>query len=458
MLTERRHSLPPAVAFGGTGLAFGGLTFAAGAPTPLLVLFEHQWGFHAGILTVAFAIYAFGLLLSLLIVGSLSDYIGRRPVLVGALSIQLLAMVLFFFASNVEWVIVARAVQGLATGAAFSAFTAALVELAPARRRELGAVIGSVAPAGGIGLGALLTGAAVQFTGSPAKIVFAGLALVTSLGIGVAILSAETVSRRPGALRALRPNLSIPGPAVREFLAAVPLQIGAWMFVGLFLGLIPTIIRGLFHINSGLLNGATVFTEPAAAAIVGLFIGRISPRTSNQSGGAAIIVGSAVVIAGIAARVLPLLVIGGLIGGVGWGSSYSGTLRMLSPLAERDQRAGLFAAVFTVAYLAFGVPVIIAGQLIPQFGLPSIAIAYCVAIVVVATAGLIAQAGVALRRTRSDAVKPRPDQGNGLAPGWSGRLPPKTSAATRYPQPAASVHCAGKDIPRSGHAGPPRRT
>ena len=116
---------------------------------------------------------------------------------------------------------------------------------------------------------------------------------------------------------------------------------------------------------------------------------------------------------GIAARVLPLLVIGGLIGGVGWGSSYSGTLRMLSPLAEPDQRAGLFAAVFTVAYLAVGVPVIVAGQLIPQAGLSSTTIGYCVAIVVVATTGLIAQSGVARRRTRADAVRPGPDDDNG---------------------------------------------
>ena len=431
---ERRRSLPPEVAFGGTGLAFAGVTFAAGAPTPLLVLFEHQWGFHAGILTVAFAIYAFGLLLSLLVVGSLSDYIGRRPVLIGALSVQLLAMAMFFFASNIEWVIAARAVQGLATGAAFSAFTAALVELAPPRHRELGAVIGSVAPAGGIGLGALLTGAAIQFTGAPAKIVFAGLALVTSLGIGVAFLSAETVIRRPGARRASRPNLSVPRPAVREFVAAVPVQIGAWMFVGLFLGLIPTIIRGLFHINSGLLIGATVFAEPGAAAIVGLFIGGLSPRTSNQLGGATIIVGSAVVIAGIAARVLSLLVIGGLIGGVGWGSSYSGTLRMLSPLAQPDQRAGLFAAVFTVAYLAFGVPVIVAGQLIPQAGLSSTTTGYCVAIVAVATTGLIAQSGAARRRTRADAVEPRPDGDNGLVRGSSGRLSRGASSETGCPQ------------------------
>jgi MFS family permease len=154
----RRGLLPPAVLFGGVGLAFGGVTLAAGAPTPLLVFFEHRWGFHAEALTIAFAIYCFGLLFALLVFGSLSDYIGRRPVLMGALLVQFVAMLMFFFASGIGWLIAARAVQGIATGAAFSAFTAALVELAPARHKELGAIIGSAAPTAGLALGALLTG------------------------------------------------------------------------------------------------------------------------------------------------------------------------------------------------------------------------------------------------------------------------------------------------------------
>lgn len=446
-MAERRPVLPPAAAFGGTGLAFAGVTLAAGAPTPLLVLFEHQWGFHAGILTVAFAIYAFGLLLALLVVGSLSDYIGRRPVLIGALSVQLLAMVMFFFASNIEWVIAARAVQGVATGAAFSAFTAALVELAPQGRRELGAVIGSVAPAGGLALGALLTGAAIQYTGSPSKIVFATLAAVTSLGLGVAIFSSETVGRRPGARRALRPELSVPRPSVREFVAAVPLQIAAWMFVGLFLGLIPTIIRGLFDINSGLLNGATACTEPGAAAIAGLFVGRISPRASAQSGGAEIIVGGAVVLVALTVKVLPLLVLGGLIGGVGWGSAYSGALRILSPLVQPDQRAGLFASLFTVAYLAFGVPVIVAGQLIPRVGLSWTVIGYCVAIVVVATTGLIAQLVVTRREISSDIPQPRRLKEETFVPGWPGCLPPRR--VQRRDVPPMSKHVSERPSSRS---------
>src|SRR3954451_9148794 len=127
----RPVTLPAGVAFTGAALAFASLYLAAGAPTPLLVLFEHQWGFAPWVLTVAFAAYAFGLLAALLVVGSLSDHVGRRPVLVGALAVELAAMLMFVFAPGIGWVIAARIVQGVATGAASSAFTAALVELAP---------------------------------------------------------------------------------------------------------------------------------------------------------------------------------------------------------------------------------------------------------------------------------------------------------------------------------------
>jgi MFS family permease len=229
----------------------------------------------------------------------------------------------------------------------------------------------------------------------------------------------------------LRPELLVPRRAAREFVAAVPLQIGAWMFVGLFMGLVPTIIRGLFAINSGLLNGATVFVEPGSAAVAALVVGRISPRSSAQSGGAEIVAGAALVIAAIAARVLPLLVLGGLIGGVGFGSSYSGCLRTLSPLAESDQRAGLFAALFTVAYLAFGVPVIVAGQLIPRAGLSMTVIGYCAVTAVVATIGLIAQSAEARRRSSAEAAVIRRGEGEIFVPGWPGCSAPETAPRGR---------------------------
>jgi MFS family permease len=406
-LTESRHDripglatsepgrshrlLPPSAAFAGSAAVFASLYVAAGAPTPLLVVFEQQWHFPAWVLTVAFASYALGLLAALLVAGSLSDHIGRRPVLVGSLLVELGAMVMFVFAPDIGWVIAARTVQGIATGAATSAFSASVVEHAPERHKKLGTVITSIAPAGGLGLGALLTGAAVQFSGHATAIVFTALAVIMVVGTGVAAFSAETVSRRPGATSALVPRVSVPRAARREFLAGIPVHMAAWMLAGLFMGLAPTIIRDLLGLHSGLLNGATAFVEPAAAAVAGLFLGRLTSRRTVFVGGTGVLLGTAVIEAGVATGMLSLLWVGGVIGGVGFGASFSGAIRTIAPLVPPHQRAGLFASIYLVAYLSFGVPAIIAGLLIAPVGLQGTVLGYGVAILVAATLGLVTQ-------------------------------------------------------------------
>ncbi|MER7794827.1 MFS transporter [Streptomyces sp. NPDC097640] len=377
---------------------FAALYVAAGAPTPLLVVFEQQWRFPAWVLTVAFASYALGLLAALLVAGSLSDHIGRRPVLIGSLAVELGAMLMFVFASDIGWVIAARTIQGIATGAATSAFSASVVEHAPEHRKRLGTIITSIAPAGGLGLGALLTGAAVQFSNHASVIVFTALAVIMAVGTGVVAFSAETVSPRPGAVRSLIPRVSVPRAARREFVASIPVHMAAWMLAGLFMGLVPTILRDLLGLHSGLLNGATAFVQPAAAAVAGLSLGRLAPRRTILVGGAGVLLGTAVNMTGVATATLPLLWLGGLIGGVGVGASFSGALRTIAPLAQAHERAGLFAAVYLVAYLSFGVPAIIAGLLIAPLGLLHTVLGYGVAIIAAAALGLLAQYRMHTRR------------------------------------------------------------
>jgi MFS family permease len=300
-------------------------------------------------------------------------------------------MVMFVFAPDIGWVIAARTVQGIATGAATSAFSASVVEHAPERHKKLGTIITSIAPAGGLGLGALLTGAAVQFSGHATAIVFTALAVIMVVGTGVAAFSAETVSRRPGATSALVPRVSVPRAARREFLAGIPVHMAAWMLAGLFMGLAPTIIRDLLGLHSGLLNGATAFVEPAAAAVAGLFLGRLTSRRTVFVGGTGVLLGTAVIEAGVATGMLSLLWVGGVIGGVGFGASFSGAIRTIAPLVPPHQRAGLFASIYLVAYLSFGVPAIIAGLLIAPVGLQGTVLGYGVAILVAATLGLVTQ-------------------------------------------------------------------
>lgn len=389
---NRPWRLGPGAAFVGTALAFVAVALAVGAPSPLFVLYEQEWGFQPWLLTVAFAIYAVTLLITLLIAGSLSDHIGRRPVLMGALALQIVAMLVFLFAPDIGWIIGARAVQGIGTGAAMSTFTAALVELAPERLKKLGATIGSTAPVGGLAIGAFLTGLAVQFIAQPTTLVFVSLALLFAAGLVVVFAAPETVERRPGAIRSLIPRLAVPREARAEFIRGIPVFIATWMLAGLFIGLSPSIVHGVFHLDSGLLNGAIVAVPPAVGALAGLLLTRAPARTTAVWSMAGLVVGVVLAAIGIAGAVLPLLFAGAIVAGAGFGAGFSAPLRILAPLAPNDKRAELFAGIFLVSYLAYGVPALVAGELIGAIGLLPTALGYTVAIAVAATVALVVQA------------------------------------------------------------------
>lgn len=389
---RRGPRLRPAAAFAGTALSFVAVALAVGAPSPLFVLYEQEWGFQPWLLTVAFAIYAVTLLITLLVAGSLSDHIGRRPVLIAALGLQVVAMLVFLFAPDIGWIIGARSVQGVATGAAMSTFTAALVELAPERQKKLGATIGSTAPVGGIAIGAFLTGLAVQFVPQPTTLVFVTLALLFAAGILVVVASPETVRRRPGAVRSLIPRLLIPREARAEFAGAIPLFLATWMLAGLFIGLSPSIVHGVFHLDSGLLNGAIVAVPPAVGAAAGLLLTRAPARRTVVWSMAAIFAGVVIAAVGMAVAALPLLFAGATVAGAGFGAGFSAMLRMLAPLAPNDQRAELFAGIFLVSYLAYGVPALVAGELIGWIGLLPTALGYSAAIAAAAVVAFVVQA------------------------------------------------------------------
>ncbi|HEY6460588.1 MAG TPA: MFS transporter, partial [Polyangiaceae bacterium] len=144
--------------------------FLAGssAPTPLYPVYQASWGFTSVTVTVVFGIYALAVLATLLVVGSLSDHVGRRPVLLVATLVQALAMVIFASAHGVGALVIARIVQGLATGAAAGAAGAGMIDV----DRERGMVVNGVVPMVGTGLGSVLSGLFVQYLPGPTSLVY----------------------------------------------------------------------------------------------------------------------------------------------------------------------------------------------------------------------------------------------------------------------------------------------
>jgi predicted MFS family arabinose efflux permease len=367
--------------------SFAALFVATGAPTPLLVHLQERWGFAPWLVTFAFGVYAFAVLATLLLVGSLSDRVGRRPVLLAALSVQLAAMLMFAFAPDIGWVCAARVVQGIA---ATSAFTASIVELAP----RGGAVVSAVAPSAGLGVGALLTGVAVATAANPGRLVFLVLAGVAVASMLAVLRAPETVPRRPGALL---PHVHVPARVRPEFRAVVPVLVASWTLAALFLGLAPTIVRGVFGTGNGVVHGAYVFVALFAAGLAAVWLGRHPARVAVTLGAALVLAGALLLAASVWAGLVPLLWSGGVVSGVGLGASFSGALRCVAPLVADRERAGLFAAVYLVSYVSFGLPAILAGELIGPVGLVKTVIGYAALVAVAGLVALVAQLRLSAR-------------------------------------------------------------
>jgi MFS family permease len=377
--------------------AFAAFFIAAGAPTPLLPIYEANWKFPASMVTVAFGVYAIALLLTLLIVGSLSDHIGRRPLLIAALALELVSMLVFLVSPSITWIIAARVIQGVATAAATSSFSAAILELAPAERKHLAGVIAGLAPAAGIGVGALFSGVIAQFSSSAAATVWISLAAVMLIALAFAIFTPETATRKPGAVASLRPQVSVPPAARSVFAVTLPSLIAAWLVSALFLGLMPTILRLKFGIDSPAVSGFAAFAEQGTGGAVAVVLSTMKPQRLVFAGGLAIVAGIGFFIASITATSLPLLWTGAVVGGAGLGGAFTGTIRSLVPLAEAHERAGLFSAIYTVSYITFGVPVIVAGLYLSTIGVTAIALTFAAVTVVAAAAGVATQLATARR-------------------------------------------------------------
>src|SRR5919199_1517985 len=136
-----------ALAAGVIGLAL----FASVTPSPLYGTYAELWGFSPAVLTLVFGTYAFGVLTTLMLAGRVSDVVGRRPVLLVALGSLLVTTIVYMLAQSVVWLFVARGLQGLATGLALAAASAALLDLHPRRDAAGAGLANGVASAGGIG-------------------------------------------------------------------------------------------------------------------------------------------------------------------------------------------------------------------------------------------------------------------------------------------------------------------
>jgi MFS family permease len=351
-------------------VTLGFLLFASSAPSPLYVVYQAQWHFSPLTLTSVFAVYVVALLVSLVFAGSLSDRVGRRPVLLLALSVQVAAMVLFGVAHDVGVLFAARIVQGLATGVATGALSAALIDLQPDHRPHLGALLSAAAPPLGLAAGALGSGLLVEYGPDPLRLVYWLLVGVFALAIaGVAAMPETVRATEGGWASVLRPRVGVPHVARGAFVALAPVLVATWALGGLYLSLGPSLAVALLHSSSHVTGGLVIVALTATGALTSV-LARDHPPERVLAGGALMLaLGVGVTVLGLNEGVTALFFVGSVLAGVGFGAGFSGAFKTIVSLAPPTERAGLIAAVYVLSYLGFSLPAIAAGVAVSHAGL-----------------------------------------------------------------------------------------
>ena len=359
------------------------MSASGAAPTPLYHQYQEHFLLTPFMITIIFATYVLCLLFALLTVGSLSDYVGRRPSILAALALNVAAMIVFMTAGSAAALIGARAIQGFATGLALTTLAATILDT----DNERAPLLNSITVFVGLSVGTLGAGALVTFAPAPDQLVFAVLLLLSLVEALILWFMPETATTKPGALGSLLPH--VPKVARATFAAVSPVNIAAWALGGFYFSLMPSVVRAATGTELPILGGLVVASLTFTAAVAVVALRKLSAENMFVLGIVTLTTGVMLTLVGVESQNVGIMLFGTVVSGVGFGTVYSGTLRSLLPYALPGKRAGLLAAFFVEGYLSFSLPALAAGFLAPVIGLTRTADFYGVGVILLAATSLI---------------------------------------------------------------------
>ncbi|ALG07392.1 MFS transporter [Kibdelosporangium phytohabitans] len=334
-------------------------------PTPLYGIYQQRDGFPTWVITVIYAMYAVGVVASLYLAGHVSDWFGRRRVILAATLVEAVSALIFLVWPDVAGLIIARLIGGAGIGAMVATATAHLSELRliarphgdPARSGLISTVVNS----GGLAIGPLISGVLVQFVDSPLTVpyaIFLGLLLLSALAISLVPETVERTEERP----AYRPQaMSLPKDSRPKFYGAATGAFAAFALMGLFTALAPTLLTLVFGQPSRLFGAVATFALMGAAAVAQVVFARLTTRPQLQAGFALMAAGLVMVAVSVLTVSMVLFFAGAVIGGAGTGLAFRSSVATAASLAEPAVRGEVLAALFLGAYAGLSIPVLAIG-------------------------------------------------------------------------------------------------
>ena len=338
-----------------SGVALG----VSGVPAPLYGMYEEQWHLSPLSTTLVFAVYAVAALAAVLVSGKISDVVGRKPVLLGALVAMIVGLGVFLVADSMAMLMLARTIHGAAVGSIVVAGAAALLDLRPDHGVRSGQLSGV---SFNIGMTVAIVGSAVlaQYAPHPMRTPYAIVAVVCIiLGIGVIALREPHLTRVRGPIRIAKP--AVPPEIRGDFWFAALGVMASWSVLGVLLSLYPSLAAQQTHVHNLVFGGAVAGTTAFSAALAQLSATRMPARRAAIIGDVGMAVALILTVPVLATHSWPLVLAAAAVLGATFGLGFGGSLRYLSHVVPADRRGETMSAYYLLAYTAMAVPTIVAG-------------------------------------------------------------------------------------------------
>ncbi|GAA2245591.1 MFS transporter [Herbiconiux moechotypicola] len=397
--------------------------WSSGAPSVLYPIYAAEWNLPPVVVTGVFGAYPLALLLVLLFFGGLSDAIGRRRAMLLGTALIVVAAGLFAIAPDVLWLFAARIVQGVGTGLALGAATAAMVEHNPFRNPRAASAATTASTATGLTIALVLSGALAQFAPLPLVLSYVVLALIAAVTLVALALTPDDSPRtsradspRAGDTRASVADgtrtsrrsgtLHLPRGAVLAFAAATLSVSVAYTVGAIFLSLGSQMARDLTGTSNLLVVGALLGVSSLAIGVTALLLGRVPAHVSIIVGGLLSLTGLAVMAAAAAAGSIALFLLWCVVGGIGYSFCFTGGLGLASRVAPEAHRGATLSLLYLVSYLLQAGTAVAAGALATALGLRAAVDIAAPALALLAVAAIVLSTADRRRTRAKDASRP----------------------------------------------------
>ena len=355
----------------------------AATAIPMMAYWVNELQLSSSEVAMSVVSYFAGCVLTLILFARLSNFLGRKPVVITALGFGAIACYLFSVGQSAGDLYIGRFLQGLSCGLATSACMSWVVDTAPPARAWLGTAMTSAGPNIGLSLGTLLTGLIIEYNVLNPTLLFDACVALLIFCIVLAVLGTETMRLGTESIgQVLIPKIAIPTRLRRLFILSITAFIGTWGVSSFFQGFSAQFAQIVFGESSVLLAAITYLLLIIPIAVFGLISGRFNPSKTLLLMSTGFLFGAGGVFLTLDMQSPALFMIFVVICGAAQGGTCCSGLKLLLMDATLRERAGLISALYLGAYVGSGIPNFSIGQLAKDFSMTTIANGFCLWIAV----------------------------------------------------------------------------